>query len=89
MQKIKQLIKEHGPIPLVVKAGWLAKRNVCRRTNLTKICRKEIMGLKKGDIAEVVGTWGPHDIYLDVFLHKYRDNVVLLPHEVNILFDRK
>ena len=74
---------------LVVKASRLQKLMVCYGRSNIKIFWDEIMGLKKGDTAEITGTWGPHDMYLDVKIHKYRHNITLTEKEVEILFDIK
>jgi hypothetical protein len=74
---------------LIVKAGRF-KRHLLSMgfygRDTIKIFRDEIMSLKKGDTAEITGTWGPHGIYKDVQFPQFRYPIPLTDREINILF---
>ena len=75
---------------LVVKAGRFKRRLVAYgfyRWNKAKIIwADEILSLQKGDTAEITGTWGPHDMYTCVTLHKLNTEITLFDKEIEVLF---
>ena len=72
---------------LVVKANWFIRKWVCAgmgtASHSVDIFKDDIMALRKGDTAEIVGEF---DMYKTVHIHKTNTNINLKTDEIKALF---